>query len=65
MLKENDLSTLEDAMTLDQRRAFLKLPIAERRRILAQQAEQAVRQYESDESLREREAWQGGDIVEY
>lgn len=65
MLKENDLSGLEYAMTLDQRRAFLKLSIAERRKILAQQADEAVRQYESDESVRERESWQGGDIVEY
>lgn len=65
MLKENDLNALEYAMTLDQRRAFLKLSIAERRKILAQQADRAVRQYESDESVRERESWQGDDIVEY
>jgi hypothetical protein len=65
MLKENDVSALEYAMTLDQRRAFLKLSIAERRKILAQQADEVVRQYESDESVRERESWQGGDIVEY
>jgi len=65
MLKQNDISSPEDAITLEQRRAFLKLTLAERRRILSQQAKDAVRHYESEESMTEREAWQGGDIVEY
>ena len=65
MLKENDLASPEDTMTLEQRRAFLKLPLAERRRILSQQAENAASHYESEQSVREREDWQGGDIVEY
>jgi len=65
MLKENDLVNSAETMTLEQRRAFLKLPLAERRRILSQQAESAATHHESEESLREREAWQGGDIVEY
>ena len=65
MLKQNDLVSSEETMTLEQRRAFLKLPLAERRRILSQQAENAVSHYESEQSVREREAWQGGDIVEY
>ena len=65
MLKQKDISRREDAITLEQRRAFLKLPLAERRRILSQQVEDAVRHYGSDECMKEREAWQGGDIVEY
>jgi hypothetical protein len=65
MLKENDLVSSDEAVTLEQRRAFLKLPLAERRRLLSQQAEEAARHYEAEQSLREREAWQGGDIVEY
>ena len=65
MLKQNDLISSEERMTLEQRRAFLKLPLAERRRILSQQAENAASHYESEQSVREREAWQGGDIVEY
>ena len=44
---------------LVERRAFLKLPIDERRRILAEQAERAASQYEVDTD------WQGGDVVEY
>lgn len=47
---------------LIERRAFLKLPLEERRRILAEQAEQMVAYYEQDAERRE---WEGGDIVEY
>ena len=65
MLKENDLASSEDTITLEQRRAFLRLPLAERRRILSQQAENVARHCESEQSVREREDWQGGDIVEY
>jgi len=46
-------------------REFIKLPIEERRRILAEQAEQMVEHYEEESARRERELWQGGDIVEY
>jgi hypothetical protein len=46
-------------------REFMKLPIEERRRILAEQAEQMVEHYEEESARRERELWQGGDIVEY
>lgn len=65
MLKEKDLVSAEDVMTLEQRRAFLKLPLAERRRILSQQAQGAADHHESDQSVQEREAWQGGDVVDY
>ena len=65
MLKENNMVKSEETMTVEQRRAFLKLPLAERRRILSEQAEDAACHYESEESLRERVTWQGGDIVEY
>lgn len=64
MLKQNDLVSSEETMTLEQRRAFLKLPLSERRRILSRQAEDAASHYEFEQSVREREAWQGGDIVE-
>ena len=64
MLKQNDLVSSEETITLDQRRAFLKFPMAERRRLLSQQAEEAARYCESEQSSQEREAWQGGDIVE-
>lgn len=65
MLKQNDLVSSEETMTLEQRRAFLKLPLSERRRVLCQQAEDAARRYEVEQNVREREGWQGGDIVEW
>jgi len=52
-------------LTLADRIAFMKLPIEERRRILAEQAEAMIAHYELEENRRERELWQGGDIVEY
>lgn len=64
------MSTLEEQvethlLTLADRLAFMKLPIEERRRILAEQAEAMVADYELEENRRERELWQGADIVEY
>jgi hypothetical protein len=64
MLKEEELIQTEPAITLAQRIAFMKLPLQERRRILAEQAEQAVQHYEEELAAKERELWQGGDIVE-
>jgi hypothetical protein len=52
-------------LTLADRLAFMKLPIEERRRILAEQAEAMIAEYELEENRRERELWQGGDIVDY
>ncbi len=52
-------------LTLADRLAFMKLPIEERRRILAEQAEAMIAEYDLEENRREREIWQGGDIVEY
>jgi hypothetical protein len=65
MLKQNDLANSAETVTLELKRAFLKLPLAERRRILSKQADAAAHHYESQQSIHEREAWQGGDIVEY
>jgi hypothetical protein len=51
-------------LTLAERRAYMKLPLAERRRQLAEQAELMAKHYESQPETAERELWQGGDIVE-
>ena len=51
-------------LTLAQRRAFMTLSLKERRRMLAAQAERVVAYYEQESERSEREAWQGGDIVE-
>jgi len=56
--------TVEDGERLEavQRRAFLKLPLEERRRIMAQQANELADYYEKDKEWREG---QGDDIYEY
>lgn len=54
----------EQPLTLEQRRMFAKLPIVERRRRLAEQAEKMAQYFETDEDFEAREEWQGGDIVE-
>lgn len=49
-------------LSLDDRRAFLRLPLEERRRRLTEQAQVMLSCYENEKS---RTEWQGGDIVEY
>jgi hypothetical protein len=52
------------SLGLHERRAFMTLPLEERRRQLAEQASQMAEHYEGRTEAREREDWQGGDIVE-
>jgi len=54
-----DLSA-SDADSLSLQEDFLLLPIAERRRLMAEQAKQMVAHYERTAS--ERQAWQAGDF---
>lgn len=56
--------TPDQAFALEERRAFMKLPVEERRRQLAEQASQMAKHYEARSEAIEREGWQGGDIVE-
>jgi transcriptional regulator with XRE-family HTH domain len=49
-------------LSLIERRAFLKLPLKERRRIMAAQAEKVAPAYVQEAEWQE---WQGGDIVDY
>jgi uncharacterized protein YuzE len=49
-------------LSLSDRRAFMQLPLEERRRILAAQSEAMVEHYEQDTEWRE---FQGGDIIDY
>jgi hypothetical protein len=64
MLKEEEIVEAERGMSITQRLAFMELPLEERRRILAEQAEHAARDYEEELATKDRELWQGGDIVE-
>lgn len=65
MISQEEFLDVDLTPALAQRRAFLKLPLEERRRILAQQADQIAEHYESELEQADREHWQGGDIVEY
>ena len=57
-----DLSA-RDADSLSLQEDFMLLPVAERRRLMAEQAKQMVAHYER--TALERRAWQAGDFVEY
>jgi hypothetical protein len=50
-----------DSPSLQQ--AFMLLPLAERRRLMAEQAEQIMVHYA--QMTAERQAWQAGDFVDY
>ena len=52
----------EDALDLAKQVAFLKKPLEERRRIMAEQAETMKVHYEQNTDWKE---WLAGDIVEY
>ena len=64
MVKQGHIVEAEEALTLAQRRAYMTFPLEERRKRLAAQAERMVEHYEQEAERAEREAWQGGDIVE-
>jgi hypothetical protein len=51
-------------MSLAHRRAYMALPLGERRKRLAAQAERMAPYYEREPEQAERLTWQGGDIVE-
>ena len=57
-------STIDEAqdLSLAQRLAFLKLPLAERRQILEGQAEAMIEHYQQDSEWKELMA---GDIIDY
>lgn len=59
---ESPVTEEPEPLSLSDRRAFMQLPLAERRRILAKQAEAMVEHYEQETEWRE---FQGGDIIDY
>jgi hypothetical protein len=61
ILPERDWSESTTDLTLEDRRAFLRKPLAQRRLILAQQAQQMVEQYQTSTEWRELMA---GDIID-
>jgi hypothetical protein len=55
---------VDRGLTLDERRAFMKLSFEERRRQMANQAAELAASYEDATKAALREEWQGGDILE-
>jgi len=50
----------ELSLSLQRKRSFMKLPLAERKRILSEQAEMFSEEYKGSKM---RDVWQGGDII--
>lgn len=64
MVKHAHTVEADQVLTLAQRRVYMTMSLEERRKLLAAQAERMVAYYEQESERSEREAWQGGDIVE-
>ena len=64
LIPHQDLKSTETKsdLTLEQRRAFLKLPLSERRRILGQQASEMENHYQQNTDWKE---FLAGDIIDY
>ena len=64
MILPKKTAKIDQALSLAQRRAYMQLPLEERRKRLAAQADQMAEHYAQEPECTERIAWQGGDIVE-
>ena len=64
MLKEEEMIAGRSQWDVAGRRAFMLLSLEERRHILTQQANDLLDHYRDEETVRDRQDWQGGDIVE-
>jgi len=63
-MSSSDAKTTEQGLSLAERRAFMRLPLEERRRRMADQAEQMTDFYQSQAEVKQRQDWQGGDLVD-
>ena len=64
MITEKNLAEGNRGLSLSERRAYMQLPLEERRKRLAAQADAMIEHYRQEPEQKERLAWQGGDIVE-
>ena len=64
MVIQEAVLELTQPLTLEQRRTIHQLPLTERHRLLTEQAERSAVYYEEAKAAKEREEWQGGDIIE-
>ena len=63
-MSSSDAKTTEQGLSLDERRAFMRLPLEERRRRMADQAKKMAHFYQSQTEVKQRQDWQGGDVVD-
>ncbi|MEK6262665.1 MAG: hypothetical protein AABP62_29055 [Planctomycetota bacterium] len=63
-MNQLDLLSPVRELTLRDRRAFLRLPLEERRRKMAEQADACADHYEQPRESSERLTWQGGDFAD-
>lgn len=64
MLKEEEMIAGHSRWDVAERRAFMLLSLEERRHILSQQANVLLGHYRNEDNVRDRQDWQGGDVVE-
>ena len=60
MSRQAKVAGTDQVCSLTQRRAYMRLPLEERRKRLAAQTERMAEHYEQEPERIEREAWQGG-----
>ena len=63
-MSSSDAKTTEQGLSLDERRAFMRLPLEERRQRMADQAKKLTDFYQSQAEMNQRQNWQGGDLVD-
>lgn len=61
-VKKDNSTENSDFIDLERRKAFLKLPISERRRIMSDQADKMLSHYQKDSEWQKLMA---GDIIDY
>jgi hypothetical protein len=54
-MSSSDAKTTEQGLSLDERRAFMRLPLEERRRRMADQAEKMTDYYQSSAEVKQRQ----------
>ena len=64
MIGQKNLTEADQGLSLAERRAYMRLPLEERRKHLAAQADRMIEHYQQEPEQTERLIWQGGDIVE-
>ena len=64
MITQEKTAEVDHSLSLTKRRAYMTLPLIERRNQLAGQAERMAEYCGQEPERSERIVWQGGDIIE-